>query len=370
MKTSKLLSVFVLIIIFATTLFSQFQVKSSTQNILIHVEPGGAVGINTTSPTGRLMVQGTNAIVNIESFNGTMLPRSASIVAINPSVSSTSQESAFGILALARGADNVASNHFGAAITGFSYGSTGTGLVATGKLGASQVSNSLRIYQGVVGNVDGDAIPTSAKYGIAVEGNVIDNSAGYTNVFAGYFQGAKSYFSHPVGIGVDQPLSLLHVNGGHLLVEWQDPGYPGSLGTSVGGLGVTTTNVGSVGSFTGNMNGYLHLLFANSNTGTNAVTKMQLQTNPDQVLKQGWFEVTRDAFVIISSSATTENLPIDICQNNLSLGSNNLKRLRISKDGIIEIGNIPEYANNAAAQSAGLHSGALYHTSGVVKVVY
>ncbi len=157
------------------------------------------VGIGTTAPDARLQAMDLGNIIEVQGMTGDLVNHSFGIFSEN-TVNSTESNGKFAIMGFTDSPNTTDAGYFNAGVAGRAYDSEGTSIMVQGALGKSQTVSEGVWASGVSGNINAENTTeyiSQGGIGAAVHARVINNSD-FANIWAGYFYGAKSYFSHTV----------------------------------------------------------------------------------------------------------------------------------------------------------------------------
>ncbi len=160
---------------------------------------GDDVGIGITAPDARLHSMDLGDVFQVEGLTGTLVDHSFGIFSEN-TINGTNSNGKFAIMGFTDSPNTTTEGYFNAGVAGRTYNSTGNTILAQGSLGKSHTLTEARWVSGVAGSINAE---NSTEFiqpggiGAAVHARVINN-VDFANIWAGYFYGAKSYFSHTV----------------------------------------------------------------------------------------------------------------------------------------------------------------------------
>ncbi|MBD3383733.1 hypothetical protein GF407_02300 [candidate division KSB1 bacterium] len=160
---------------------------------------GDDVGIGITAPDGRLHSMNLGDIIQVKGLTGVLVDHGFGIFSENTN-NTTSSNGKFAVMGFTDSPNTTTEGYFNAGVAGRTYNSTGNSILAQGSLGKSQTVTEARWVSGVAGNINAEnstEFIQTGGIGAAVHARVINNTD-FANIWAGYFYGAKSYFSHTV----------------------------------------------------------------------------------------------------------------------------------------------------------------------------
>jgi len=181
-----------------------------------------AIGIGTTYPTANLTVVGHAGVFDFPDggwYGGSLRNRAGIRVDI---LDATNDRGVLGVSAAVNPPGDASGTSIHIGTQGRLLNGTGTATLASGDLGAGAVHSNHMDVWGVSGRIDAkgimDLYPSTlgfiaSSYGL-VDRNGISDGGPYPKAFAGFFDGAKSYFGGAVGIGATNPGAyMLFVQG-------------------------------------------------------------------------------------------------------------------------------------------------------------
>ena len=155
------------------------------------------IGINSAAPNSRLESNGVGPSISIEGITGNQYSHRFGMYSLIEETGITSYGN-FAIMGSSKSPASSTAGYFNAGVAGRVY-TASTDLLAQGELGKSQTTGAGRWVSSVMGNLHADkaaAFVSTDGYAAAIRANVIDNTEEHARVWAGYFDGAKYFFSH------------------------------------------------------------------------------------------------------------------------------------------------------------------------------
>ena len=200
----KIANVIVLILVTSAVAWPQLLVKNSSHTVLMKVTSDGnvGIGIDAVDPQARTEIFGGGDVQNVIAITGAFLSHRFGLYSHNNfnSTGSLDPKGNFAIMGAAYSPNSTIDGYFNAGVAGRVYDHTGTVLLAQGELGKSQTAGGRWVHS-VMGNLNAGQVAGyigSGGFSAAVRANVMNNASEHERVWAGYFEGAKSYFSHTV----------------------------------------------------------------------------------------------------------------------------------------------------------------------------
>lgn len=214
-KLRKIARCIIIIMAANGVLYGQMIVKNSLETEVMRVTSDGLVGISITNPQALLHVEGYG-VVSVPSFTGPVnIAVSGYFDNTNVDQNLTNKFALSGIIPVASVSGTLSGAIHGNMI---SEDPNNALSLAAGGLAGSRNQGTEKYLYGVRGiisalNAPGWLDANPGFWAAAVYGSIEQVTPPHEQIYAGYFEGAKSYFDAYVGIGTTNPQTKMHVKG-------------------------------------------------------------------------------------------------------------------------------------------------------------
>jgi hypothetical protein len=160
------------------------------------------LGVGVSSPNSRIQVLNIGSSVTLKGITNADVTHRFGTYSENQITNQTSN-GIFSIMGATYSPNTTTGGYFSGGVAGRAYDTAGSDILAQGELGKTQTTNSGRWVSGTMGNLNADNTASfvgASGTGAAVRGYVYGNNENHARIWAGYFEGAKSYFSHTVAM--------------------------------------------------------------------------------------------------------------------------------------------------------------------------
>lgn len=184
------------------------------------------LGAGVSSPNSRIQVLNIGSSVTLKGITNADVTHRFGTYSENQ-ITDVISNGIFAVMGATYSPNTTTGGYFSGGVAGRAYDTDGTDILVQGELGKTQTTNSGRWVSGTMGNINADNTASfigASGTGAAVRAYVYGNDENHARIWAGYFEGAKSYFSHTVTMpgadyaemflkeGQPQPGDLIGIN--------------------------------------------------------------------------------------------------------------------------------------------------------------
>ncbi|MBD3374115.1 hypothetical protein GF406_03685 [candidate division KSB1 bacterium] len=158
------------------------------------------LGVGVSSPNSRIQVLNIGTSVTLKGITNANVTHRFGTYSENR-INNQTSKGIYAVMGSTFSPNTTTGGYFSGGVAGRAYDTVGSDILAQGELGKTQTTNTGRWVSGTMGNINADNTASfvgGTGSGAAVRAYVYGNNENHARIWAGYFEGAKSYFSHTV----------------------------------------------------------------------------------------------------------------------------------------------------------------------------